>query len=94
MKALLSNWRCKIPILTVRNLSEEVHRALLIRAAQRGVSAEAEVRAIIAAAVMPTQRVRLGAELVAIGAELGLTNADIQKLEKMRDKTPAVPPGL
>ena len=33
-------------MLTVRNLPEEVHRALRVRAARRGHSTEAEVRTI------------------------------------------------
>ncbi|WP_415859309.1 FitA-like ribbon-helix-helix domain-containing protein, partial [Burkholderia multivorans] len=35
-----------MPVITVRNLSDEVHRALRIRAAQHGRSTEAEVRDI------------------------------------------------
>ncbi len=42
-------------MLTVRNLPDEVHRALRVRAAQRGHSMEAEVREILAGAVKPTQ---------------------------------------
>ena len=34
-------------MLTVRNLPDEVHRALRVRAALRGRSTEAEVRAIL-----------------------------------------------
>jgi plasmid stability protein len=36
-----------MPTLTIRNLSEEDHKALRIRAARHGVSMEAEVRAIL-----------------------------------------------
>lgn len=38
--------------LNIRNLPEEVHRSLRIRAAQAGKSMEAEARDIITAAVM------------------------------------------
>ncbi|MYF07277.1 MAG: plasmid stabilization protein, partial [Rhodospirillaceae bacterium] len=40
-------------MLTVRNLPDEVHRALRVRAALRGRSTEAEVRAILAETVLP-----------------------------------------
>jgi plasmid stability protein len=39
--------------ITVRNLPEDVHRELRIRAARAGRSAEAEVRAILAEACKP-----------------------------------------
>ena len=47
-------------MLTIRNLPDDVHRALRVRAAQHGQSTEAEVRVILANAVMPQTRVRLG----------------------------------
>ena len=50
-------------ILTVRNLPDEVHRALRVRAAQRGHSVEAEVRENLAFAVSPQGRVTLGSLL-------------------------------
>ena len=50
-------------MLTVRNLPDEVHRALRIRAAQHGHSMEAEAREILAAAVAPEGRVKLGSLL-------------------------------
>lgn len=40
-------------VLTVRNVPDEVHRALRQRAASRGRSTEAEVRAILEEAVRP-----------------------------------------
>ena len=47
-------------MLTVRNLPDDVHRALRVQAAQHGRSTEAEVREILALAVKPEARVRLG----------------------------------
>ncbi len=41
-----------MPTLTIRNLTEDVHRALRLRAASHGRSVEAEVREILAAAVV------------------------------------------
>jgi plasmid stability protein len=78
-------------ILTVRNLSDEVHRALRVRAAQHGRSTEAEVREILAAAVKPAVRLRLGDALAALGRDIGLTSEDWNILDQVRDKTPAEP---
>lgn len=78
-------------VLTVRNVSDEVHRALRTRAAEHGRSTEAEVRAILEAAVKPADRVRVGDALCAIGRKLGLTDKDIGHLEKARRKGPAEP---
>ncbi|MBN9427667.1 MAG: plasmid stabilization protein [Burkholderiales bacterium] len=78
-------------ILTVRNLPDDVHRALRVRAAQHGRSTEAEVREILAAAVKPEKRVRMGEALAAIGRKIGLTNEDFTVFENVRDKTPAKP---
>jgi antitoxin FitA len=78
-------------MLTVRNLPDEVHRALRVRAAQHGQSTEAEVRDILAAAVKPESRVRLGDALAALGRTVGLSDADAQALDQARDKTPAQP---
>ncbi|HHY48396.1 MAG TPA: plasmid stabilization protein [Alphaproteobacteria bacterium] len=78
-------------ILTVRNVPDEVHRALRVRAAQHGRSTEAEVREILAAAVKPSSRVRVGEALAAIGRKIGLTNEDFAVFERVRDKTPAKP---
>ena len=54
-------------MLTVRNLPDKVHRALRVRAALRGRSTEAEVRAILEETVLPEGRVGLGSLLTAIG---------------------------
>lgn len=40
-----------MPTLTIRSVPEHVHRALRLRAAEHGRSVEAEVRALLAAAV-------------------------------------------
>ena len=78
-------------ILTVRNVPDEVHRALRVRAAENGRSTEAEVREILAAVVKPQKRVRVGEALAAIGRKIGLTNEDFAIFERVRDKTPAKP---
>ena len=80
--------------VTIRNLSEEAHRALKVRAAQHNRSAEAEMRAILEAAVRPEGRVRLGTALSEIGRKVGLTNADVEALERGRDARAAEPMGF
>lgn len=77
--------------ITIRSLSEVAHRALKVRAAQHGRSAEAEMRSILEAAVCPANRLRIGSALSALCRKAGLTNADFEALEQARDRTPAVP---
>lgn len=79
-----------MPMLTVRNVPEEVHRALRLRAAQHGRSTEAEVRAILEEAVKPEGRTKLGSLLADIGHSARLTDEDAGIFEQ-RDKTPAEP---
>lgn len=78
-------------MLTVRNLPDDIHRALKARATQHGRSTEAEVREIIALAVKPVERIRLGDALPALSRALGLSNADFEALESSRAKLPAEP---
>ncbi len=78
-------------MLTVRNLPDEVHRALRARAAQHGHSTEAEARAILSDAVKPESRVRMGEALAALGREIGMANEDVELLSQAPDKTPAEP---
>lgn len=65
--------------ITVRNLSDETHRALKARAAAHHRSTEAEVRAILDDAVSPAERVLLGTLLATIGRESGGVDLDIQR---------------
>ncbi|USX23007.1 plasmid stabilization protein [Oxalobacteraceae bacterium OTU3REALA1] len=76
-------------MLTVRNLPDDVHRALRVRAAQHGRSTEAEVREILSAAVKPQGRVRLGDAMAALVQGIGLTNDEVEALERARDTAPA-----
>jgi len=57
--------------ITVRNLPEETHRALRVRAAMAGRSTEAEVRAILESVVRPEGRIKLGSLLAEIGQRAG-----------------------
>lgn len=78
-----------MPAITIRNLSEETHRALKVRAAQHGRSTEAEVRAILDEIARP--QLRLGQALYQIGRRHGVTDEDVEALEALRDRTPAEP---
>lgn len=72
--------------VTIRNIPVEIHRALRVRAAQRGHSTEAEIRLILEAAVKNEGRVKLGSLLAQIGRECGGVDLAIE-----RDRTPTKP---
>ena len=87
------NGNLTMAMLTVRNLPDEVHRALRVRAALRGRSTEAEVRVILAETVLPEGRATLGTLLTAIGRRAGLTDEEFAGFAQ-RDSAPARPIGL
>ena len=72
--------------ITIRNLPEETHRALRVRAAMAGRSTEAEVRAILESAARPESRIKLGSLLAEIGQQAGGFDHEIE-----RDNSPAEP---
>ena len=72
--------------VTVRNLPDETHRALRVRAAMKGLSTEAEIRAILENAVRPEGRIKLGSLLAEIGRAVGGVDLEIE-----RDRTPVEP---
>ncbi|MCA7118311.1 MAG: plasmid stabilization protein [Acidibrevibacterium sp.] len=80
-----------MPAVTIRNLSDETHRALKVRAAQHNRSTEAEMRAILDSAVRPQDRLRLGSALAEMSRKIGLTNADVEALDQSRNARPAEP---
>jgi antitoxin FitA len=81
----------KMAMLTVRNLPDEVHRALRVRAAQHGHSMEAEVRQILESAISPEGRVKLGSLLANIGRRAKLSDEEFAVFEQVRSKAPARP---
>jgi len=83
-----------MPSITIRNVPDEVHRALRVLAARHGRSAEAEIRDILANAVKPEGRVKPGTLLANIGRRANLTDEEFATLEQVRDKTPARPVGF
>lgn len=72
--------------VTIRNLSDETHRALRVRAAAHGRSTEAEIRDILDQATRPPERVKLGSLLAQIGREAGGVELNIE-----RDQTSTEP---
>jgi antitoxin FitA len=87
----MRNEAMKMAMLTVRNISDEVHRALRVRAARRGHSMEAEVREILESAVSPEGRVKLGSLLADMGRRAKLTDKEFAVFEQVRNKAPARP---
>jgi len=81
-------------MLTVRNITDEVHRALRVRAAQRGHSMEAEAREILESAVSPQGRVKLGSLLAGMGRRAKLSDEEFAVLEQVRSKALARPVGF
>jgi antitoxin FitA len=75
-----------MPQIIVRQLPEEVHRALKVRAQAHGRSTEAEARDIIASAVLPDVRPQAGDLLCGIW-----TGADVSGVTFERDVTPHEP---
>ena len=81
-----------MPSLTIRNISDEVHRAIRIRAATHGRSTEAEVRIILEQAAKPEGRLKLGSLLASIAREAGgLTDAEAEHFDQLRNRTTAEP---
>ena len=65
--------------VTVRNLPEETHRALKLRAANHGVSTEAEIRTILEEVVRPETRLKVGTALAEFGKKFGGMEFDVRR---------------
>jgi plasmid stability protein len=74
-----------MPAITIRNLSEETHRALKARAQAHHRSTEAEVRAILDASVAPPERVRIGSLLADIGRAVGRVDLELRRDPTVRE---------
>ncbi|MDN6486370.1 FitA-like ribbon-helix-helix domain-containing protein [Ancrocorticia populi] len=81
-------------VLTVRNVPDQVHRALKARASEHGRSAEAEVRDILQRALISDERVHMGDQIAALGRQLDLTDEDVDAIEQNDNRIPAVPMDL
>ena len=74
-----------MPAVTIRNLSNQTHQALKIRAAQNHRSTEAEIRSILDAAAAKPEK-GLGTMLYELGQKYGGIELDVE-----RDKSPIEP---
>jgi plasmid stability protein len=83
-----------MPALTIRNIPDDIHRGLKALAAKHGRSAEAEVRELIASAVFPSQRQRLGTAMTDVWGCVRLTEDEAQIIDGARDRAPAKPIGF
>ena len=72
--------------VTIRKLSPETHRALKVRARGHGRSTEAEIRAILEAAVSPAEGIGVGSALKALGRRFRGVELQLE-----RDPAPAQP---
>lgn len=76
--------------VNIRNLPDEVHRAIRIQAAHHGRSTEAEIRDILERATRPQQRLELGSYLASVAGEVGaLTDEEHALFEQARIASPA-----
>jgi plasmid stability protein len=75
-----------VPAVTVRNIPEEIHRALKLRAAHNGRSTEAEIRVILKESVSSGTEAGLGTQLAAFGRRFGGIELNI-----VRDSRPTEP---
>lgn len=57
--------------ITVKNLPDEIYRALEVRATRHGHSIEAEVHVILENTVLPAGRIKIGSALAAFGSRHG-----------------------
>lgn len=81
-----------MPAVTIRNLSEETRRALKLRAARNDRSMEAEMRALLDAAVMsetkppPVGATRNGVPLLPVSNPDAVVTLEI--VNRLRDEAP------
>jgi plasmid stability protein len=75
-----------MPAVTIRKLSPETHRSLKARAREHGRSTEAEIRAILEAAVKPAEEIGIGSALLKLGRRFRGIELDIT-----RETAPARP---
>jgi len=76
-----------MPSVTIRNVPDEVHRAIRVRAAHNSRSIEAEMRDILETTVKPPGRARLGSLLSGIGRTLQLTEEEFAVFDNIRPRT-------
>lgn len=72
--------------MTIRNIPDDVYRAIRVRAALNDRSTEAEVRAVLEELVQPLNGADLAKSLHDFGRDMGLADDDLQDFK--RDKSP------
>ncbi|MDY0300638.1 MAG: antitoxin [Trichlorobacter sp.] len=75
--------------VTIRNVPDEVHRAIRIRASNYGRTIEAEICNMLECAVKPQEQVKLGSLLTKIGKQTRLTDEEVELLHSMHDQCAA-----
>lgn len=78
-------------MMTIRNIPDEIHDGLRIRAKQNKRSAEAEVRAILEEVIQPKKPILMGDALAELGRELEITSEDWEEINRNRKRKPAEP---
>lgn len=68
--------------IIIRNLPDEIHRAIKVRAAQHGRSTEAEVRDMLAQTIQSGSRLQVGTELRRYAEQFGGVELDIRRDQK------------
>lgn len=79
--------------VTIRNIPDEVHRALRARAAKNNRSTEAEIRYILEKVTMRSgNNIKLGSLLRSIAQEAGeFSSKETEQFNQLRDRTAAEP---
>lgn len=75
--------------VTIRNVPEDVHRAIRLRAARNGRTLQAEMNEILATAVKPEGRVKLGDLLTGIGRRVQLTDKEMTVFDRVHSPSPS-----
>lgn len=75
--------------VTIRNLPDEVHKAIRTRAVQHGHSMQDELYDILVHAVNPAARPKLGDLLESIGQKVKLTDEELAAFESDHSAAPA-----
>lgn len=80
--------------LTIRKVDDDIRQALKLQAHLNNRSMEEEARHILAAALTRAHPDGFGRQLAAIGRKYDVTQQEIEQIEALRDRRPAVPMGL
>lgn len=77
--------------LTIRKVDDSIKHALKLQAHLHNRSMEEEARHIITSALAKERPERFGDRLTAIGRKYNITAAEIERIEPVRDQSPATP---